>query len=207
MKMKVPIESFADDFANPTYWIVTALQLFAVVELLQDKLYKEWQTYMDAILQNVQLDDVLTSTNYQRVQFMLAGYGFEAFFKHIYIKLNTEIIRSELIRTGTMPEILKTHDLVKLSTLVRYPLTLERQRFFQKLTIHSTWIGRYPVPTDVNKYSKSLEHLTWSSSDSDDFFEALYDCFQYFGLNYQLIKKRGGLTSATSAAGGQELTE
>ena len=88
--------------------------------------------------------------------------------------------------------------MIKLSNLVGYPLTPNREKFFTKLFIHSTWMGRYPVPTKSEKYEKSISHLMWSSADSQDFFEALFNCFSFFGLDYESLKKKGELDSESS---------
>ena len=76
------VQFFAEDFTNPTYWITTALQLFAVVELLDAKVNKEHEYYINNLAHNIPNEDSLSSSNYQRVQLMLAGFGFEAFLKY-----------------------------------------------------------------------------------------------------------------------------
>ncbi|HCV42296.1 MAG TPA: hypothetical protein DGH68_02340 [Bacteroidetes bacterium] len=194
-------EFIAKVAANPNAWLLNALKLFASAELLHGKSTQEYYQEIDQLLsrnKEVTTTDALNAFDYLKVSLLLAGYGFESMLKFGYVKANQESMQAMILQNGRIPEELKDHNLVRLAQKVSYPLTATRRVFFEKLTTHSTWAGRYPIPVDEKRFDKSLLSLHWTLGDIEDYYSERDHLFEFFQLDFDLVKNlRVGLTSGS----------
>jgi hypothetical protein len=78
---------------------------------------------------------------------MLMAYALENLLKAKWVKLNIRGKRGQILAVEELPKELHQHDLVKLAKNIRLNLTGEDEELLHRLTLDSTWAGRYPVPT------------------------------------------------------------
>jgi len=184
-------EFYAEVISDPSAWLSSALQLLKSAEFLQEKIDPMWREYIDRIFgQKPPSTERLGSAHYQMVQLMLAGFGFENLLKFGYVRKNSERIQREALSSKPFPQELNTHDLWELSKLIGFSPSPPVERFLRKLTIHSRWTGRYPIPLDPQSFTKSIEYLSWSQSDSDDLVLAIEELCSHLGINYYTLNQR-----------------
>jgi hypothetical protein len=197
--LETTTEHIAKMAASPNTWLIKAVHLFCSAEMILDKSSMLYHEEIRRISSESGLETekkgIEDAFGYLRVGLLIAGYGFETLMKYGYIKQNRELMYSTIIETGQIPHILKTHDLLKLSKLISLPIHLELALFLKKLSDHSIWAGRYPVPLNSSQFDDSLLSLSWSQGDVEDYYAAREAIFHHFQLNYARLKMLGvGLT-------------
>jgi hypothetical protein len=129
-------------------WIKKAEQLIDVAELLEPKVeetWKDWAKWGRGNQQQPLMDD-----RYVSIYFMLSSYALENLFKARIIKLK----RNTLDNSLTFPDILKNHDLYKLSKESGLAdLASKEEELLKKLTRSAVWYGRYPIPVKPEKFN------------------------------------------------------
>ena len=183
-------EAYADDLANSQLWLMTAVQLYWAIETLDYKLKPKWQDYVNSFMKNRKPSEgSLNIANYQMVQLMLAGFCLENMLKYEYIRRNRESIRANALAGKGFPAEIDTHILTKLADLIGFTLTDERRQFLEKLSSHSSWTGRYPVPINTSQFSKSISHLIWSQGDMTNFRELIEELCRFLNLDYESLRR------------------
>lgn len=74
--------------------------------------------------------------------YLLIGYAFENLLKGIYITQNPEI----MMESDRLPSRLQTHNLIDLVEESGLDINSEERSLLLRLTICTTWLGKYPVP-------------------------------------------------------------
>lgn len=131
-----------DKILDPSSWVLVAEGLMDSASLLEQKACKYWQS------NDFEKKD---SVRYLKTQLMLVGFAFENMFKALIVQKQREALVSEFRVKSKLPIILKSHDLVDLADKAGLELLNEMTRsFLVRLTRHSVWAGRYPVPINPN---------------------------------------------------------
>lgn len=93
-----------------------------------------------------------------RIQLMMFSFAVENLMKAFLIRERKDEYMARMRAKPKLPNELKTHDLVKLATVVgemrpRFKLAFDRDReeLLRRLTRRATWSGRYPVPLDYTR--------------------------------------------------------
>lgn len=146
-------------FEKPELWFNEACKLFASAQIL----------YEFSQIQNKQLNNQenqlskLFSTdlasipyfNYRIIR-MLWGYGFENLLKGLIV-MDVKLKNPEVLE---VPKRVIGHDLLYFFKKAGISLDND-QKFYIKITkICSTWMGRYPLPIDVNNMYTHRESYT-----------------------------------------------
>lgn len=100
--------------------------------------------------------------------FLLAGFGLESLFKGLRVSQLLDQGTSSVVTTeGKLDGRLKTHDLIKLATETQMVKDLDHNQIalLDRLTLVSTWAGRYPVEW---KHAGKLNPHMLMGSDLDD---------------------------------------
>lgn len=77
---------------------------------------------------------------------MLMAYALENLLKAKWVKLNVRGKRGQLLAVEKLPKELDDHNLVALAKRIHLDLKDEDEELLHRLTLYSTWAGRYPVP-------------------------------------------------------------
>ena len=127
-----------DKILDPSSWVLAAEGLMDSASLLEPKACKYFQSN-DA--------EKKDSVRYLKTQLMLVGFAFENMFKALIVQKQRDALASEFRNKGKLPHVLKSHDLVDLAHKAGLTLSDEiTKSFLVRLTRHSVWAGRYPVP-------------------------------------------------------------
>jgi hypothetical protein len=162
---------YADLALSPESWITTARQLLACAKQLEPKLKAKWIEPFDENPNSHR--SKLRSMHFHQVYLLLFAYAIENIIKSGYVKKYQSKLYNEILNSNNLPKELKSHNLVSLLNKLGIKPTLQIEEHLRRLTIHSTWIGRYPVPLkrDEHKFTGTLSdgtisHLaTWNYSD------------------------------------------
>lgn len=101
---------------------------------LNDYLFKDWSTFNQAT--------------------MLFGFSIENFLKGLWVNQNNININMPYEK---LPSELKEHSLVKLAEGVHIKFTDSEKFVLNQLTTSILWLGRYPIPINVQEYSKHFK--------------------------------------------------
>lgn len=83
--------------------------------------------------------------------FILVSYGLENLFKAIIVRERGDEIRSEFAQKGTLPSLIKRHNLVELSKNANIEMDIKEENVLTRLSRLSKWKSRYPVPVEVRE--------------------------------------------------------
>lgn len=196
-------EYIANVASTPDAWLIHSIHLFSSAEMIFEKSKNRYDLEIKMMSSAQRLDakdnSIEDSFDYLRVGLLLSGYGFEMLLKYAYIKENKNSFHSTIIASNKLPKEFKTHNLEELAKLIQYEFHPRYIRFFNKLSVHIIWAGRYPTPTNSAEFDKSLYFLTWSQADIDDYYGAKDHLFTHLKLDYDRLKTLGvGLTSGSS---------
>jgi hypothetical protein len=189
--------------SEPDNWLLRAVHLLSSAELIFSQSSKRYNEQIkrltDSGATNTADSSIEDSTEYLRVGLLLAGYGFESLLKYGYVKRNQKSVYSTILAENRIPDVLKTHSLLDLADLIQLPMQQEVVPFLKKLSDHSVWAGRYPVPLTSRQFDESLFSLRWGQNDVEIYYQTRNLLFSFFGLDYNLLRHRGvGLTSGST---------
>jgi len=91
--------------------------------------------------------ELLQKTYFYEPATLFLALSFENFLKGIWVKEN----ETTLIKSDSIPNLLKTHYLNKLARECTLNLSKEEEEMLKLLAIFSTWRGRYNLPLNKKK--------------------------------------------------------
>lgn len=134
---KIPTD---DDFIKavqyPELWLQTAIELYTASSLLK----KEVEAYLKS---EDPVKNIVGATIMPQY-YMMAGYTLEAVFKGICVankkfEVSNGKFKAKFVDKGG-------HDLTILAREANFELDNIKEWLLKRLTSHTTWAGRYPVP-------------------------------------------------------------
>jgi hypothetical protein len=190
MKVETTTEFLASLTTSPDAWLIKSIHLFDSAEMIFDKSTKLYRDTYSRYLANLESDSIEDATNYLQIGLLLAGYGFETLMKYEYIRKNIDDVRNKILSASKLPgEIISNnHNLIEISKKIRYLPPPYLENFLKKLSVHSLWAGRYPVPKSSRKFDDSISSLIWFEGDVDKYYELRDDIFSFLNLDYDLLK-------------------
>ncbi len=94
--------------------------------------------------------------------FMLVAYAIENLCKGQLLRDRSEELRATVAKQikerepVKLPEWLKTHKLLALARSVGLAPSFAEEDLLKRLTFNSEWFGRYPLPTDSERFDESF---------------------------------------------------
>lgn len=123
---------------DPVYWMSYAEDLFASAALFDGILKEYWDPKSTKKKE---------SEKYIKVHLMLLGFALENTLKALIVQDQRHTIEAEFNTKGKLPQILRSHDLIRLAERARLSMSDDgTKEILERLTRHSVWAGRYPVP-------------------------------------------------------------
>jgi len=104
------------------------------------------------MLRGDELEDFLDSQLISEY-FLLMGFAVENLLKGILLTRYPDILKSN----GSLPNTIKTHDLVGLSHKCDLKIEEKEKSLLDKLKIYILWQGKYPVPLSVTNWKQKGE--------------------------------------------------
>jgi hypothetical protein len=164
------------------YWVSIANDLIKSAKLLEPNIQACWEN-LRAHDQNPSV--ALIPNHYKGPYFMLMGFAIENLLKAGIVLRDSVALKSNFRKDQKFPEILKDHNLTKLAKKAGIQLCTHEEDLLRRLTRHSIWAGRYPIPIEYLKisptevFSDGEERLiTWSSKQDalfiDNFITRLF---------------------------------
>ncbi|MEA2086307.1 MAG: hypothetical protein U9O84_04645 [Chloroflexota bacterium] len=146
----------------PVYWIKQADELIQASKKLKPSINKYWLTvskYFDPKKGTYNPPPEFKPKRLlQSTYFMLVAYAIENYFKAIMIAESEATYRSEILRTGKLPQALNNHNLITLTRKTKFTLTDIETNLLTRLSRNSVWQGRYPVPVNANQLNSMAVH-------------------------------------------------
>ncbi len=169
---------------NSEEWISTAEALLESAALFEPQLQKYWES---------KGTEQKSYEKFLKSNLMLAGFAMENVLKALIVQNQRESLEQEFSTKNELPKILKSHNLVVLAERAGLQFTNEgTKKLLDRLTRHSVWAGRYPVPLRPSDlpaediFCLGANFITSSSFASSD-WENLQILFQQV---IQIIKQR-----------------
>ncbi len=152
---------FSENLCNTKLWIDKADELLAAAKILEIEVVKYWQEirFDGTIPIHAPLRKLVQSPF-----FLLIAYALENYFKALLVNKNRDSFRNRLLTK--IPKYIDKHDLRDLAQEVGMKLTVPEQELLFRLSNHSVWVARYPVPRGPNeiitaqKFSDGKSRLT-----------------------------------------------
>jgi hypothetical protein len=147
---------FAYRVSNPIEWFKHARSLLAAARSTKERAEV--------------LIDVREKSDLENVATMLYGFSLENLFKAIWI-LNKfgSPYDADWCPVAEFPKELKTHDLVKLASLIDDRLAKKYDFSLTILTDTTTWAGRYPCSTTGDE--GSIGRFPQANQDAEEIFK------------------------------------
>ena len=149
------------------HWMYIAKDLIESAKLLEPRIEEVWEN-LHAHSQNQSV--ALIPDHYTGPYFMLMGFAIENILKAGIVFRDSTELKLNFGATRKFPGILKDHDLPKLAKKAGIRLGTDEEDLLRRLTRHSVWAGRYPIPIEYRDikstevFSDGEERLiTWRS--------------------------------------------
>jgi hypothetical protein len=147
---------FREQVLDSRLWISQAEELIEVSRKLEPSIKRYWlitSTYFNPKAGTYNPPPKLKPKKLlQATYFMLAAYAIENYLTAVLVARNKERYGRYILATGNLPKDLKTigHDLVGLLRSTKLNVTQSELSFLTRLSQHSVWQGRYPVPSKAD---------------------------------------------------------
>lgn len=190
---------YAKLICNAADWHSVAQSLYATAIKLEPEISRLWKDLRDLMFVPGHVGDTgpLIAAHYQRVYLMLISYSLENLLKGFLVGQFSSQFHDESLQTGSLPSILKTHNLETLAKKCPLDLNEEQSNMLHRLTSHAEWIGRYPYPAKAaDYYTFNSANLTtsnaigWSSDEMRRIKELVDEIAEQLGTT--LYPERGG---------------
>jgi hypothetical protein len=182
-------EKFAKKTSDEKQWLLIAMQLMACAKLIGEKSDSEWARAVEEVESGTRKREVLSPGNFQRVHMMLAAFALENLFKYQLVRNNRHSILEETSRTSKLPKMLNGHNLVQLAKQSGFQYNEEDEKLLKRLSVNSTWIGRYPIPTNAIDYAKYGIELFWSSIDTNEVKDLINKVIRSIDPDYSFLHR------------------
>lgn len=153
---------YQEQVLTPVYWIKQADELIQASKKLEPSIKKYWLTgskYFDPNKGTYNPPPEFKPKKLlQATYFMLVAYAIENYFKAVLIAKFEPTYKSEILRTGKLPQALNKHNLMELATRTNFTLSNIDTSLLARLSRNSLWQGRYPVPVNANQLNSMTIH-------------------------------------------------
>lgn len=190
-------QKYAKLICNSSLWRSAALSLYAAAEQLEPEIKKQWKDLKESsfVPYVPKKDEPFQALEYQRVYLMLVAYSLENLMKGFCAyKFKSEFFE-ETSTSGTLPKMLKTHNLKKLAENCPLELSDTEHKLLNRLSRHSEWIGRYHFPTTAKEFynltgSNKIPSTAqvWSSGEIDDVRAIVTSIAEQLGTSLKQVK-------------------
>ncbi len=134
-------EHHKEQILEPSMWVRAAEVLLASAAVLEPHACRYWLT---------KGSDKKIAEGYLKTQLMLAGYALENMLKALIVHDRRDLLDQDFTSKKRLPKDLRSHDLVDLAKQARMRLADDDTKgLLTRLTRHSIWAGRYPVPIET----------------------------------------------------------
>lgn len=106
--------------------------------------------------------------------FLIIGFAFENLIKGLSIEYNRLASSYQDIFNLYWERHKKGHGISNIAKDNMFDLTNDEFDLLEKLETYSIWAGRYPIPTNENKFIKEKYNLFYSTNDNDK-IDSLFD--------------------------------
>ncbi len=143
---------YASKVSSPEAWIAVARELMAAASALEGPVEAGWEAMRARFGRGEKLK---IPPNMHGVYFVLVGYAVENLAKAIIVARDTTGTRQQTVAAEKIPARLKTHNLFGLLRDIDFPFEQGDEDLLRRLTRHTEWAGRYPVPVSFEAASHS----------------------------------------------------
>jgi hypothetical protein len=179
---QVHLSNFESKAFCHTHWISIANDLIKSAKLLEPNIHAYWEN-LRAHNQNPSI--ALIPNHCSGPYFMLMGFAIENILKAGIVFRDSVELKSNFQNDRKFPKILKSHNLSELARKADIQLAIFEEDLLRRLTRHSVWAGRYPIPIDyldmrpTEIFSDGEERLiTWNAKQDalciDNFISRLF---------------------------------
>ncbi len=161
---------YLDQLLNLWSWLEKADKLLEASKILEPQLREFW----NVVLTNAKegrynkggLPPKTPPSDLHGPYFILVSYALENLFKALIIRDRSDEIRSQFAQTGGLPNLIKKHNLSKLSKEANIKMNIKEEDILIRLSRQSKWKSRYPVPVELSdmrnilKYSNGKGYFT-----------------------------------------------
>jgi len=145
------VGQYLEQLLNARVWVDRADEMLEASKLLELQIREYWSVVIAGMRKRKpgELCSVTVRCDLHGPYFILVSYGLENLFKAIIVGERGDEIRRQFARKGRLPDLIKGHDLVKLSRNANIEMGSEEENVLFRLSRFSKWRGRYPVPVEV----------------------------------------------------------
>lgn len=148
------IQRFAKLACNGDLWLLAAKKLIASARLMMPEIARKWEL-VSPFRENTEIDksefEVLAN-QLQSVCLMIIAFALENVMKASLVVRRRESFHAHILQTGTLPNEVRIHDLLRLAKLCGLQLGDEDSRGLKRLTEHAVWIGRYHFSLNFKEF-------------------------------------------------------
>ncbi|MGA9115884.1 MAG: hypothetical protein WB626_03820 [Bacteroidota bacterium] len=162
---RLKLDDFGRFLSDPNLWVASAQALFASAQHLSIEIEKRWlrSEYKFFRWFLFKRRDRLEAPELQSVYLMLIAFCLENLLKAHLVKNLSQDIRSEVTKTGKLPQTLNTHDLNQLAKTCGIDLDSIQNLALYRLTVFS-WRGRYLLPITFRTFDE-IDVFQFSPND------------------------------------------
>ena len=164
---------YLDQLLNPWFWVEKADEMLEASKVLEPQLRKYWSV----VLTNAKEGKYdkggehpdIPPPNLHGPYFILVSYALENLFKALIVRERSNEISSQFIQTGSLPRLIKEHNLVKLLKKTNMKVDIKEEDILIRLSRQSKWKSRYPVPVGLHDIRNVIQY-----SDGNSYFTDYY---------------------------------
>lgn len=149
-------------------WVKSADDLLAAAEELEPSIKRYWSLAKESLI--AEQEDVREGRPrrpwkeqgpyLQAIYSMLVAYAVENLCKASLILQNKKQYEQEILQKGGLPSELRTprHNLLDLVNKLNFNIAEDEKNLLLRISRHSYWQGRYPVPTKAKDLNSVEMH-------------------------------------------------
>jgi len=188
------VEIQRTELLSPSGWIERADALFDSAAQFDPLVRKYWER---------EGQERKNHERFLKTNLMLAAFAMENLLKALIVQDQRKTLEHDFAEKRELPTILRTHDLCRLAERARVTLGDDRTRkLLDRLTRHSVWAGRYPVP--LRPEDLPAEDVLKLGNDwlpIDCYFTSDWrDIQTLYGRAKQILERRGKAPTTESNA-------
>lgn len=149
------VGQYLEKLLDPRVWVNMADEMLEASKVLEPQLRQYWSVVMtrekERKYNRGKEFPYSPPPNLHGPYFILVSYGLENLFKAIIVRERGDEIRSEFAQKGTLPSLIKRHNLVELSKNANIEMDIKEENVLTRLSRLSKWKSRYPVPVEVRE--------------------------------------------------------
>jgi hypothetical protein len=167
------VVTYLDNLLNTRLWMGKADKLLEASEVMKPKLQKYWDIFRtnarEGRYNKGGLPPRKMPSELHGPYFILVSYALENLFKALIIRDRSDEIRAQFFQKGTLPSLIKGHDLVKLSKAADIKISITEEDVLTRLSRQSKWKSRYPVPVELSDMQNIIKYSNGKGYFADYF--------------------------------------